>query len=383
MPLKELAMALSKYKLGNLLELCEARNDALQYGLEDVKGISIQKIFIETKADMAGVSLHPYYLVKPDDFAYVTVTSRNGEKITLAHNTTDKTYIVSSSYVVFRVKEKQKLLSDFLFMYFNRPEFDRFSRFNSWGSARETFSWEDMCDIDIELPPLAIQQKYVDVYNAMLANQKSYERGLDDLKLTCDAYIENLRRKIPCEPIGQYIAQTNVKNELEEDLPNRAVSNTKVFVDAKDAIVSGVDTKNYQIVELGDFAYNTVTTRNADKLSIALNREHRCLVSPLYTTFRVIDDKLLPEYLSLWFNRSEYDRFSRFNSWGSARELFTFNTLSETMIPIPEKSVQKSIANIYDIYFERKSVNEKLKAQIKNICPILIKGSIEEAEKEA
>lgn len=383
MPLKELAMALSKYKLGNLLELCEARNDALQYGLKDVKGISIQKIFIETKADMAGVSLHPYYLVKPDDFAYVTVTSRNGEKITLAHNTTDKTYIVSSSYVVFRVKEKQKLLSDFLFMYFNRPEFDRFSRFNSWGSARETFSWEDMCDIDIELPPLAIQQKYVDVYNAMLANQKSYERGLDDLKLTCDAYIEDLRRKMPCEPIGQYIAQTNTKNELEEDLPNRAVSNTKVFVDAKDAIVSGVDTKNYQIVELGDFAYNTVTTRNADKLAIALNREHRCLVSPLYTTFKVIDDKLLPEYLSLWFNRSEYDRFSRFNSWGSARELFTFNTLSETMIPIPEKSVQKSIANIYDIYFERKSVNEKLKAQIKNICPILIKGSIEEAEKEA
>lgn len=376
-------MALSKYKLGNLLELCEARNDALQYGLEDVKGISIQKIFIETKADMAGVSLHPYYLVKPDDFAYVTVTSRNGEKITLAHNTTDKTYIVSSSYVVFRVKEKQKLLSCFLFMYFNRPEFDRFSRFNSWGSARETFSWEDMCDIDIELPPLAIQQKYVDVYNAMLANQKSYERGLDDLKLTCDAYIEDLRRKMPCEPIGPYIAQTNTKNELEEDLPNRAVSNTKVFVDAKDAIVSGVDTKNYQIVELGDFAYNTVTTRNADKLSIALNREHRCLVSPLYTTFKVIDDKLLPEYLSLWFNRSEYDRFSRFNSWGSARELFTFNTLSETMIPIPEKSVQKSIANIYDIYFERKSVNEKLKAQIKNICPILIKGSIEEAEKEA
>lgn len=381
MPLRELDMALTK--LGLYIKQCDLRNTDDKYVEDDVVGISTQKMMIHTKADLIGVKLTSYKLVPPRHFAYVSDTSRRGDKMSLCYNSTESTYIVSSISTVFYVSDKEKLNPEYLFMYFNRPEFDRFSRFNSWGSARETFSWEDMCDIDIELPPLPVQQKYVDVYNAMLANQKSYERGLDDLKLTCDAYIENLRRKIPCEPIGQYIAQTNVKNELEEDLPNRAVSNTKVFVDAKDAIVSGVDTKNYQIVKLGDFAYNTVTTRNADKLSIALNREHRCLVSPLYTTFRVIDDKLLPEYLSLWFNRSEYDRFSRFNSWGSARELFTFNTLSETMIPIPEKSVQKSIANIYDIYFERKSVNEKLKAQIKNICPILIKGSIEEAEKEA
>ena len=78
-------MALTKYKLGDLIEQCDERNSELTYTLDDVKGISIQKIFIETKADMEGVSLKPYKLVKPDDFAYVTVTSRNGEKITLAH----------------------------------------------------------------------------------------------------------------------------------------------------------------------------------------------------------------------------------------------------------------------------------------------------------
>ena len=80
-----------KYKLGQLIEQCDERNSELQYSIDDVKGISIQKIFIETKADMSGVSLKPYKLVKPDDFAYVTVTSRNGEKITLAHNDTDST----------------------------------------------------------------------------------------------------------------------------------------------------------------------------------------------------------------------------------------------------------------------------------------------------
>ena len=99
-------MGLTKYKLGELISLCETKNDNLKYGIKDVKGISIQKEFIETKANMEGVSLKPYYLVQPDDFVYVAVTSRNGEKITIAHNISDDTYIVSSSYLVFKVKRK-------------------------------------------------------------------------------------------------------------------------------------------------------------------------------------------------------------------------------------------------------------------------------------
>lgn len=172
-------MALTKYKLGELIEQCDAKNRDLKYGIDDVKGISIQKIFIETKANMTDVSLSPYFLVQPDDFVYVTVTSRNGEKITLAHNTSDETFIVSSSYVVFRVKNKEILNSDYLFMYFNRPEFDRYSRFNSWGSARETFCWEDMCDIDIDLPPIDIQKKFVDVFNSLMIHDRMKQQIKD------------------------------------------------------------------------------------------------------------------------------------------------------------------------------------------------------------
>ena len=123
-------MALTKYKLGQLIQLEDERNSDGKFTLDDVKGISIQKVFIETKADMQDVSLTPYILVKPDFFAYVTVTSRNGGKITLAHNDTKNTYIVSSSYVVFSVRRTDLLNSDYLFMYFNRPEFDRYARFN-------------------------------------------------------------------------------------------------------------------------------------------------------------------------------------------------------------------------------------------------------------
>ena len=80
------------------------------------------------------------------------------------------------------------------------------------------------------------------------------------------------------------------------------------------------------------------------------------------------------------FNRSEFDRYARFHSWGSARETFTWDDLIKVKLPIPDINVQRSILDIYNCYRKRKEINEKLKEQIKNICPILIKGAIEEAK---
>ena len=368
-------MALTKYKLGALIEPGEEKNSELKYGIDDVKGISIQKTFIETKADMDGVSLQPYLLVRPDEFAYIPTTSRNGEKITLAHNTTDKTYIVSSSYVVFRVKDKNVLLPDYLFMYFNRSEFDRHSRFNSWGSAREVFSWEDMCDIDIELPDFPTQQKYVDVYKAMVANQQSYERGLEDLKLVCDGYIEDLRRKMPCEKIGSHLkirSEQNLEMKFKgEDVVG--VSQTKQIIPTK-ADTSSNDISKFIIIYPNDFVYNP---RNG--VAVGLNKKH-AIISWNNTAFYIHDGKLVPEYLMLWLSRNEWDRKVKIDSWGSSTEVYSFEELGNTEIPIPNIELQQSIANIYRVYAERKAINEQLKAQIKDICPILIKGSLEARE---
>lgn len=370
-----LDMALTKYKLGDLIQLEDERNSEGKYGLNDVKGISIQKVFIETKADMQDVSLSPYILVKPDFFAYVTVTSRNGEKITLAHNTTQNTYIVSSSYVVFSVKRVDLLNSDYLFIYFNRPEFDRYSRFNSWGSARETFDWDTMCDIDIELPDLPTQQKYVDIYNSILANQQSYERGLEDLKLVCDGYIEDLRRKMPCEKIGPYISEVNERNTDLQSNNVQGVNSSSAFGETK-ADTTGLDFSNYKIVKKGQFAYNPSRINLG---SIALQNSDDCIVSPMYIVFEISDSKkLLPEYLMLWFSRKEFQRSTFFYATGSVRDTFGFELMCEAKFPIPSIDEQKAIVNIYKTYIKRKEINEQLKTQIKNICPILIKGSLEE-----
>ena len=374
-------MALTRYKLGSLIELCESKNEDLQYGIDDVKGISIQKIFIETKADMTDVSLKPYFLVKPDDFAYVTVTSRNGEKITLAHNTTDKTYIVSSSYVVFHVKDTEHLLSDYLFIYFNRPEFDRYSRFNSWGSARETFDWDDMRDIDIDLPPLSIQQKYVDVYNAMLANQKSYERGLDDLKLSYEGLINEYKHKSSKKNVGSILQEVDCRNNENTFTDVQGINIQKQFMPTV-ADMNEVNLSKYKVVQKGQFAFSGMQTGRDECIRIALyDKEEPIIISPAYTVLENIDENILSEYVMMWFSRKEIDRLGWFMSDASIRTNLDMDRFYEIEIPIPDVNVQKSIVNIYSAYQKRKSINEKLKAQIKDICPILIKGSIEEARK--
>lgn len=369
-------MGLSKYKLGELISLCDERNSDNIYTLSDVKGISIKKEFIETKADMAGVSLSPYILVRPDSFAYVTVTSRNGEKITLAHNTSEDTYIVSSSYIVFKVNRPEVISSDYLFIFFNRPEFDRYARFNSWGSARETFSWEDFCDLDITLPSIEQQRKYVDVYLALQNNLAAYQSKVEELKLVCDGYIEDLRRRIKCEKIGTYISECNTRNENLLVLKVQGVESSGNFAETR-ANTNGIDFHNYKIVKPNQFAYNP-SRINLGSIALRNEIDGKCIVSPMYIVFEVIDsEKLMSDYLLLWLSRSEFLRSTLFYASGSVRDTFGFDDMNNVAIPIPDISVQREIVNIHKCYIERQRIAAQLKEKLNILCPILIKGSIE------
>ena len=377
-------MALKRIKLGRLIEKSELKNNDEIYDDTCVRGISINKCFAPTKADAENIDLKCFKVVKPNYFAFNTATSRNGEKISIAFNDSNETIIVSSLYDVFCLSNygKQVLDERYLYIFFNRSEFDRYSRTDSWGSAREYFRFGNMCDVEIELPDLETQRKFVAVYLSMIDNQKSYEKGLDDLKLTCDGYIENLKKKYRCERIGPFIKDVTEKNENEKYGSNfiKGISIKKEFADTK-ADITDLSPKGYNIVRPNQFAFNPNTARMGEKICVALNQTNDViLVSSIYPVFEVIDtDKLDPRYLMMFFQRSEFDRYVRFNSWGSARETFNYSDFEEVEVPIPPISIQRSIADIYDCYLERKSINEMLKNQIKDICPILIKGSIEEA----
>lgn len=233
------------------------------------------------------------------------------------------------------------------------------------------------------LPPLSVQQKYVDIYNSMLANQRCYERGLEDLKLTCDAYIENLRRKTPTKKIGAYLTQSDRRNDIGLSVDFvRGLATSKAMIPTK-ADMDGVSLNNYKVVPPRYIAYVSDTSRRGDKVSLGFNdTDETFLVSSISTVFGTELSVLIPEYLMLFLTRSEFDRYARFNSWGSARETFNFEDMCDVEIPIPDISVQKAIADIFTAYNTRKLINERLKAQIKDLCPILVKGAVEEGERE-
>ena len=372
-------MGLVRYRLGELIEAETERNTAGRYTLDDVRGISIQKIFIETKADMSGVSLSPYILVKPESFAYVPVTSRNGGKITIARNDTDKTYIVSTSYVVFRVKRQDILLPEYLFMYFNRSEFDRYARFHSWGSAREAFSWEEMCDVVIDLPPVEIQRKYAAVYLAVKEQQRVCERGLEDLKLVCDMYFDKLKHTAQKRLIGDLLEEVDNRNTEGKITKAHGININKEFMPS---LASSDDLRNYKIVSQNKFAYSSMQTGRDKCIRIALFKDTTpIIVSPAYSVLQKKTNDVLEEYLQMWFSRAETDRIGWFMSDASIRSNLDLSRFFELSIPIPDISIQRSIADIYTVYQKRKAITERLKSLIKDICPVLIKGAIEDAQK--
>lgn len=158
------------------IEPCSEENGE-RCDLSSLRGISIKKAFIETKANMEGVSLRSYKVVHPHEFAFVTVTSRNGGKISLALNTEPLPVIVSATYEVFRCNT-DKLVPEYLFLWMLKPEFDRYARFHSWGSARETFSFDDMKRVKIPIPPLEIQQAVVDLYKCARESKEIAEAAV-------------------------------------------------------------------------------------------------------------------------------------------------------------------------------------------------------------
>lgn len=376
-------MALTKYCLGDLLELTTETNANNEYGASDVRGMTITKEIIPTKADVSNTDISKFLVVHPGEFVFNPRT--HGKKIGFGYNDTDSSFLISWNNIAFRIKGtmRDKVLSEYLFFHFNRAEWDREACYRSWGSSTEVFTWEALCEMELDLPSITVQQKYVDIYNSMLANQRCYERGLEDLKLTCDAYIENLRRKTPTKKIGAYLMQSDRRNDIGLSVDFvRGLATSKAMIPTK-ADMDGVSLNNYKVVPPRYIAYVPDTSRRGDKVSLGFNdTDETFLVSSISTVFGTELSVLIPEYLMLFLTRSEFDRYARFNSWGSARETFNFEDMCDVEIPIPDISVQKAIADIFTAYNTRKLINERLKAQIKDLCPILVKGAVEKGGRE-
>lgn len=164
--------------------------------------------------------------------------------------------------------------------------------------------------------------------------------------------------------LGDYIQPVDIRNKELSVKTLLGVSNAKEFIPSI-ANTIGTDMSNYKIITQGQFTYGTVTSRNGERISIALMQEEEAIVSQVYIVFEVVDQsQLLPDYLMMWFRRPEFDRYARFKSHGSAREVFDWDEMCEVRLPIPDIEVQREIVAQYELITNRIALNER-------ICSIL------------
>ncbi len=366
-----------KYKFRDLIEQNVNKNSELLYGPDLAIGVNIDKEIRVMKGDASGKDLSKFYIVSPQDFVY---NPRGSRKLGLGFNDSEETYITTFNNVIFRIKEEARGLIDptYLFMYMSRKEWDRKAEWLSWGSSTEVFSWETLCDTEIELPLLEMQERYSAVYKSLVANQKSYENGLEDLKLVCDATMDKFKNTQRTVPVGQLFKEVDERNTSGDITDAQGININKVFMPSKS---TSADLANYKVVRKGRFAYSSMQTGRDEVIRIALyNKNEPAVISPAYQLLETTDE-VLPEYLMMWFSRSESDRKGWFYSDGSVRASLELTRFFEIEVPLPPLEMQQSIVGIYNAYLTRREVNERLKSRLKDICPILISGSVKEAMK--
>lgn len=171
--------------LGKYIEQVNVRNRDLT--VTNLMGVSIEKRFIPSIANTIGTDLSPYKIVKPGQFAYGPVTSRNGDKITIALYNGNEDCIISQAYEAFRIKDTTQLLPEYLMMWAKRPEFDRYARYMSHGSVRELFSWEEMCNVMLPVPPIEEQRRIVSEYQTVERRIANNEVLIQKLEETAQA----------------------------------------------------------------------------------------------------------------------------------------------------------------------------------------------------
>lgn len=365
--------------IGKYLKIIDNRNHDL--AVTNLLGINITKNFMPSVANVSGTDLSNYKVIKKGQFAYSAMQVGRDEVVRLVLYTFDEPAIISPAYSVIETDEEE-LLAEYLMMWFHRPETDRYGWFISDSSVRASLDYERLCEIEIPIPSIAEQKKYVAIYKGLLNNQRTYEQSLENLQFTCNEYLEKIKHIENQIEIGDAIELVDLRNN---DLKNKnllGINVKKEFMPSK-AKVSEDNLSNYKIIKNRQFVYSSMQVGRDKTVRVGLySRDEDAIVSPAYQVFKVIDEnKILPEFLMLWFYRDEFNRYGWFLSDSSVRASLEYEKFCEIKIPLPSIDEQKAIVKIYHTLETRKKINEQLKNSIKPICPILMKGVVDNLSK--
>lgn len=259
-------------------------------------------------------------------------------------------------------------------MLLNRTEFDRYSRFNSWGSARETFDWNELCRMEIPLPSISIQRELVNTYNGLKSLAENNEALIAPLTQACEALVVDCKRNYDEVELGEYISFFREKNTDKYVKVEQGININKVFINPQR---SNSDLSSRYIVRKGQFAY--CSQLNNENVAIAYREGEDCVVSPVYRIFAIMPEYkeiLIPKFLFILLQRNEFGRYVYWQSTGSAYEFLQEESLTSYKIPLPPPDVQQSIVNLYHCIEEAKRIAAEAREQMRTLCPALIQKAI-------
>ena len=369
-------------KIGDCIRLIDERNRNLE--VSNLLGINITKNYMPSVANQTGLDFSKYKIVRKGRFACNIMHVGRDERFPVSLYVEEHPAIVSPAYVTFEVIDANVVLPEYLMIVFQKPEFDRYSWYVSDSSVRGGLEWERFCEIEIPIPEdIEAQKNVVAVYNELLRNQRSYENSLNDLQLICDTFIEDLAKNKGLKRLGDHIEKISLKNSNDQLKSLVGISERKEFR-LPAGKVNKENLSNHLIINKDEFGY--IPRMNPFKpLAVALSFfDYPVLLSPSYVAFRIADTKiLLPEFLLLIFKRAEFDRYAAYNAWSSTRDTFNWEDMCEVQLPIPDIEVQQSIVTVYHVLESRKKINQDLKNIITPLCPVLLKGVVDELSTKA
>lgn len=371
-------MGLNKVKIGSFVELYSEACGIPNLTVNDVSGVNRDKEFFEPSKQV-GADTSKYKVVPPNYFACNLMHVGRDVVLPIALNHSGKSKIVSPAYTVFRITDETIILKEYFFILLKSEERDRYFWFHTDSSIRDGMEWNVFCDVEIEIPDVSIQKKYVDIYQGLQKNFESLTRGQNDLTLVCNMLMAEQKKQHESVQIGELIDIVDERNPQGLDYPFYGINKDKSFMETV-ASTNNLDKKKYKIVRKNRFVFSGMQTGRDRCIRIGVFTENNpILVSPAYTTFEVKDmNRVIPEYLFLYFINPEADRYGWFISDGSVRSNLDWERFVEIQIPIPPIDIQQDIVNIYRAYNERIQLANRITELQRSICPILVRSSIAE-----
>ncbi len=358
--------------LGEFIRQIDIRNTE---GKEDnLLGVSVQKQFIPSIANTVGTDFTKYKVVKKGQFTYIPDTSRRGDKIAIALLQDYEEGLVSNVYTVFEVIDEEKLLPEYLMLWFSRPEFDRYARFKSHGSVREIMDWDEMCKVELPVPSIEKQRSIVKAYKAITDRIELKRRINDNLEATAQAVYKKMFvtdvdntalpegwRIVPLESISELSAGGD-KPSAYSDIQSETC-NVPIFS-------NGIEQEGlYGFTDKAKISDESVTVSARGTVGYVFLREEPYV--PIVRLIAVVPDTQFVTAKYLYFALSSID----LHSTGTSQQQITVPDFKKRQILIPDKtsldSFIEKVVPIFDSIRENKAEIKSLAALQSNFLTLL------------